>query len=460
VTSSLPQFSLQFAAYIIIIYMLETLKYSKVDQATQDQIQEKLDEFSFTSLWFSGVGSAVALILAQYTAFKIQHEHCLTFPQRLLYLLACTFNTIAMMCSSLILVVVVFLPAATFIGRYHIMAILILGAVILGIGLCMSAVLAGFGLDPTKLETDKLHTILNSEGILTSFLRFTQSGEGRWRSILGGVTMIARLFSLLTINLFLPPSQLIVHPFLRFYSTSPRSPALHYAIAKQIVYYNLLTVLSSIMLSVDIEQFVFNHQISATTRNLLIYANVCGVPCLFISLFILFKFYSTYDLWTSNGVHLVYAWEEDTMNGYDMMNTSNNETNYTVINNTTCQPITSQEELLITKDEEALENGSIDNSELTADPIAESTMMNGGDNTINGGEDGSEVLSEQDECTEADRISVQKVATVRKQSKILLQRQRARFNKKLNKSCFGECIIDLATVDHRGRWIDVSDLPN
>ena len=41
-----------------------------------------------------------------------------------------------------------------------------------GIGLCMSAVLAGFGLDPTKLETDKLHTILNSEGILTSFLRY------------------------------------------------------------------------------------------------------------------------------------------------------------------------------------------------------------------------------------------------------------------------------------------------
>ena len=51
--------------------------------------------------------------------------------------------------------------------------------------------------------------------LLINIFRFTQSGEGRWRSILGGVTMIARLFSLLTINLFLPPSQLIVHPFLR-----------------------------------------------------------------------------------------------------------------------------------------------------------------------------------------------------------------------------------------------------
>ena len=50
----------------------------------------------------------------------------------MLYFLACTFNTIAMMCSCLILVVVVFLPAATFIGRYHIMAILILLGVLLG----------------------------------------------------------------------------------------------------------------------------------------------------------------------------------------------------------------------------------------------------------------------------------------------------------------------------------------
>jgi hypothetical protein len=37
---------------------------------------------SFVSLWLSGVGSGLALIVAQYSALKIQHEHCLTLSQR------------------------------------------------------------------------------------------------------------------------------------------------------------------------------------------------------------------------------------------------------------------------------------------------------------------------------------------------------------------------------------------
>ena len=51
---------------------------------------------------------------------------------RCLYLVACVFNTISMMCSTLMVVVVVLIPAATYVGRYHIMAILILGAAMLG----------------------------------------------------------------------------------------------------------------------------------------------------------------------------------------------------------------------------------------------------------------------------------------------------------------------------------------
>ncbi|XP_023340990.1 uncharacterized protein LOC111711003 isoform X2 [Eurytemora carolleeae] len=82
-TSSLPQFSIQFSAYIIILYMLETLKGLSIDQATKEQIGGKIEEFSFVSLWFSGIGSALALIVAQYSAFKIQHEHSLTLSQRL-----------------------------------------------------------------------------------------------------------------------------------------------------------------------------------------------------------------------------------------------------------------------------------------------------------------------------------------------------------------------------------------
>jgi len=51
---------------------------------------------------------------------------------RLIYLLACVFNTIAIMSTCLMLVFVVLLPAATYVGRYHIMVIIILGAATLG----------------------------------------------------------------------------------------------------------------------------------------------------------------------------------------------------------------------------------------------------------------------------------------------------------------------------------------
>jgi len=429
ITSSLPQFSLQFAAYIIILYMLETLKGLSVDHATKDQISYKINEFSFASLWLSGTGSALALIVAQYSAFKIQHEHSLTLRQRFLYLLACVSNTVSMMCSCLILVVVVLLPAATYVGRYHIMTFVILAGAVLGIGFLISGALAGFGLDASKIKADRVVTVFNMDGLLTSYLRFTQTGEGKWRTILGATTLIGKIFSLLTVNLFLPPSQLLVHPFLRFYSTSPRSPALHYSIAKQIIYFNILNLISSIMLCVDIDQYGFNYNITQTTRNLLIYANVGGVPCLFFSFFILFKFYSSYDLWSSNGVHLVFL-QDDSWKGEEECN---DETSYTMLNNTTA--------LIEESPEDIVKDGPEDNKDeeeaASNGPAAESTAV--------------EI---ENETTEADRMTF-----VRKQSKIVLKRQRARLNRTLKSSCLSSCVLDVALVDTRGKWVDVSDVP-
>ncbi len=54
------------------------------------------------------------------------------FAVRLIYFLACVLNTVAMMSACLMLVFVVLLPAATYVGRYHIMVIIILGAAMLG----------------------------------------------------------------------------------------------------------------------------------------------------------------------------------------------------------------------------------------------------------------------------------------------------------------------------------------
>merc|ERR1719225_1859634 len=302
VTASLPQFCLQFSSYMVILYLLETLKGLSVDKATQETVQAKIDEFSFSSLWFSGLGSALSLIVAQYTAFKIQHEHDLTLGQRITFFLSCIFNTIAMMTSSVIFVTVITIPISTYIGRYHIMIIVILLAAILGLGFIISIILAFFGMDPTTITTDRVVT------------RFQ------------------------TNNLFLPPSQLLIHPFCKFYSTSPRSPALHYTIAKQLIYYNILLITSSILLCVDINEYGFNYNITHATKNLLIYSNFTCVPCIFLALLILFKFYSSLDIWTSNGVHLVFEQDlptivdsseigdhEEDVSAYD-------QTNVTIVN--------------------------------------------------------------------------------------------------------------------------------
>ena len=92
----------------------------------------------------------------------------------------------------------------------------------------------------------------------------------------------------------------------RFYATSPRSPALHYAIAKQLTIYNLLYIISSVLLCIDINSFGFNYSLSPATARLLVASNLCGVPAVFLSLLTLFLFYSRLDPWTSQGVHMVY----------------------------------------------------------------------------------------------------------------------------------------------------------
>ena len=50
---------------------------------------------------------------------------------RIVYFLACCFNTVAMMTSCVVFVMLVFLPCSSYIGRYHIMAIIILGVALL-----------------------------------------------------------------------------------------------------------------------------------------------------------------------------------------------------------------------------------------------------------------------------------------------------------------------------------------
>jgi len=458
VTASLPQFVLQFSAYMLVLYMLEALKNPETLKGlaeTESDIQQRIDNFSFASLWFSGLGSGLSLVIAQYTAFKIQHEHDMTLTQRLVYFLACCFNTVAMMTSCVVFVMLVFLPCSSYIGRYHIMAIIILGAALLLVATLVSITLAIFGLDASNLKADRVISKLQSPSLLTGFLRFSQTSPGQWSSLLGSVTMLGKVISLPTINLFLPPSQLLVHPFNRFYATSPRSPAVHYAIAKHLTIFNLLHIISSIVLAVDIRSYGFNYALTPATRNLLVYANVAGVPCLFLSLFILFKFYHSHDLWTSHGVHLVYVQDLPTV----LSPGQDEDAEASRWQEDTKVTVLQTDDTMDPAMEEAEEGSEPEaNSEVIGDetPQAESTTLS------NGGEsDPSVPLNvEQDDSTEADRNHtniVKKPSKKSKLKKVTIQRTTAVLHNRMRRSCC-TLVADVATIEvGNGRWVDVSD---
>ena len=54
----------------------KTFQGLAVDQNTVNQAQAKIDSFTFSSLWFSGLASLLSLVVGQYTAFKVN-----IFPQ-------------------------------------------------------------------------------------------------------------------------------------------------------------------------------------------------------------------------------------------------------------------------------------------------------------------------------------------------------------------------------------------
>ena len=75
-------------------------------------------------------------------------------------------------------------------------------------------------------------------------------------------------------------------------------------------------------------------------------------------------------------------------------------------------------------------------------PIAESTVIGNGETTL---------TEEQNESPEADRSQLTK-----KKRKIQMIKHTTKLNKKMKNSCCS-CVTDVAVVDVRGRWVNVSD---
>jgi len=83
-----------------------------------------------------------------------------------------------------------------------------------------------------------------------------------------------------------------------------------------------------------------------------------------------------------------------------------------------------------------------DDSFEEENPIAESTILSNGETTLN---------EDQNDSTEADRNHLSK-----KKKTIKIIRQTTKLNKKMKTSCCS-FVTDVAVVDVRGKWVNVSD---
>ena len=75
-------------------------------------------------------------------------------------------------------------------------------------------------------------------------------------------------------------------------------------------------------------------------------------------------------------------------------------------------------------------------------PMAENTIISNGETTL---------IEDQNESTEADRNHI-----IKKKRKIRIIKQTSKLNKKMKTSCCS-FVTDVAVVDVRGKWVNVSD---
>ena len=78
-TSSLGQLCTQLGGYLATLHMLQV---TMGERDNKEEMQGIIDNFTFSSLWLSCVGSVLSLISGQYLSFTTQHGDSLTIGQR------------------------------------------------------------------------------------------------------------------------------------------------------------------------------------------------------------------------------------------------------------------------------------------------------------------------------------------------------------------------------------------
>ena len=116
---------------------------------------------------------------------------------RMVYFMACIFNTLAMMTTASLFVTLIFLISSSWIGHNHLMVLLILGCSVLGISILVSFTMIMIGMEQsTTNNADRVVTFIQPSNILAAFLRFSRIGSGPLAGLLGSVTLIGEIICL------------------------------------------------------------------------------------------------------------------------------------------------------------------------------------------------------------------------------------------------------------------------
>ena len=102
--------------------------------------------------------------------------------------------------------------------------------------------------------------------------------------------------SLITWTLFLPPSSVVRH---NIFPVSPTSPALLYAMVKQLLSYSFIMMINLALLW-------SNNFVSDVLTTLVVVCIFTTVPAVFVSYLLLYVHYHHLDLFVSAGVHHVF----------------------------------------------------------------------------------------------------------------------------------------------------------
>ena len=127
------------------------------------------------------------------------------------YLIGCGFNSLAMMSACCLLFILLSLTTFWFLAQHHILTLVFLMAVIMVIGVFVRVCMCLIGIQVNSVDTINVYPRKRSLQSVTE--KIGEKQNIIYYIIYFCVNDIGGIISCITINIFLPPSNVTIHPF-------------------------------------------------------------------------------------------------------------------------------------------------------------------------------------------------------------------------------------------------------